>query len=301
MADAETKQTRTHEFKAEIKQLLEILIHSIYTSKDVFVRELISNAADALEKVRFQQASGAEVFGSDQPLEIRIEANEYEKLLTISDSGIGMTEEEIDANIGTIAHSGATAFIEQLKKGGGEDKEGQPDVNLIGRFGVGFYSVFMAAEKVVLTSRSAQKDSPAVVWTSDGTGSYTVETATDDDIPRGTKIEIHLKEDDKNFANEDEIKGVIKRYSNFVPFPILVNGDKTNQTTALWREPARQVTDEQYEEFYKLISHDYQEPLMKLHYSLDGAMQFSSLLFVPKNNPEAMGFGEGEVLSLIHI
>lgn len=300
MADAETKQTRTHEFKAEIKQLLEILIHSIYTSKDVFVRELISNAADALEKVRFQQASGADVFGSDQPLEIHIEANEDERLLTISDSGIGMTEEEIDANIGTIAHSGATAFIEQLKNGA-ENKDDQSDVNLIGRFGVGFYSVFMAAEKVVLTSRSAQKDSTAVVWTSDGTGSYTVETASEDDVPRGTKIEIHLKEDDKNFANEGEIKSVIQRYSNFVPFPILVNGDQTNQTTALWREPARQVTDEQYEEFYKLISHDYQEPLMKLHYSLDGAMQFSSLLFVPKNNPEAMGFGEGEVSLQLYV
>ncbi len=300
MADAGTKETRTHEFKAEIKQLLEILIHSIYTSKDVFVRELISNAADALEKVRFQQASGVDVFGSDQPLEIHIEANEDERLLVISDSGIGMTEEEVDANIGTIAHSGATAFIEQLKNKGGDGEDGQADVNLIGRFGVGFYSVFMAAEKVVLTSRSAQKDSQAIAWTSDGTGSYTVETLTGD-VPRGTKIEIHLKEDDKNFATEAEIKSVIKRYSNFVPFPILVNGEKTNQTTALWREPARQVTDEQYEEFYKLISHDFQEPLMRLHYSLDGAMQFSSLLFVPKNNPEAMGFGEGEVSLQLYV
>ena len=295
---SETANANTHEFKAEIKQLLEILIHSIYTSKDVFVRELISNAADALEKVRFQEASGAEVCDAGSPLEIQIEAKPDEKLLVISDSGIGMTADEINQNIGTIAHSGATAFIEQLKQGGDKDKTA--DVNLIGKFGVGFYSVFMAADKVVLTTRSANKDAEAVVWTSDGAGSYTLETLSDD-TPRGTKIEIHLKEDDKNFADEAEIKRVIQRYSNFVPFPIRVNGETANQTTALWREPARQIKDEQYDEFYKLISHDYQEPMMRLHHSLDGSIQFSSLLFVPKSNPEAMGFGEGEVSLQLYV
>lgn len=295
---SETANANTHEFKAEIKQLLEILIHSIYTSKDVFVRELISNAADALEKVRFQEASGAAVCDAGSPLEIQIESKPDEKLLVISDSGIGMTADEINQNIGTIAHSGATAFIEQLKQGGDKDKTA--DVNLIGKFGVGFYSVFMAADKVVLTTRSAIKDAEAVVWTSDGAGSYTLETLSDD-TPRGTKIEIHLKEDDKNFADEAEIKRVIQRYSNFVPFPIRVNGETANQTTALWREPARQIKDEQYDEFYKLISHDYQEPMMRLHHSLDGSIQFSSLLFVPKSNPEAMGFGEGEVSLQLYV
>lgn len=299
MTDTETPSanSRTQEFKAEIKQLLDLLIHSIYTSKDIFVRELISNAADALEKVRFQQASGEEIFGADQPLEIRIETKKEDRLLVISDSGIGMTEAEVDTNIGTIAHSGAAAFLEQLKENSG-DKES--DVNLIGKFGVGFYSVFMAAEKVVLTTRSANNDSAAVVWTSDGTGSYTVESLSDE-RPRGTTIEIHLKEDDTNFADEAEIKRVIQRYSNFVPFPILVNDEQVNQTSALWREPSRQIKQEQYDEFYKLISHDYQEPLMKLHHSVDGALQFSALLFVPKSNPEAMGFGEGEVSLQLYV
>lgn len=297
MAEAETKTRRENEFKAEIKQLLDILIHSIYTSKDIFVRELISNAADALEKVRFQQAAGAEIHGADQPLEIRIETNKDERLLVISDTGIGMTEEEVDENIGTIAHSGATAFLEQLKKDG-SDKES--DVNLIGKFGVGFYSVFMAADKVVLTSRSAEPAGNTVVWTSDGAGSYTVETRSDD-RPRGTRIEIHLKEEDEGFADEAEVKRVITRYSNFVPFPILINDEQVNQTSALWREPAHQIKQEQYEEFYKLISHDYQEPLLRLHHSLDGAIQFSALLFVPKTNPEVMGFGEGEVSLQLYV
>ena len=300
---AETQQPRTQEFKAEIKQLLDILIHSIYTSKDVFVRELISNAADALEKVRFKQAAGEEVFAKDQPLEIRIEATKDERLLVISDSGIGMTEEEIETNIGTIAHSGATAFLEQLKQNNGEqsgaDAESD-DVNLIGRFGVGFYSVFMVAEKVVLTTRSAELDAPTLAWTSDGTGSYTIETL-DDNGPRGTKIEIHLKRDEDSFSDEDEVKRIIKQYSNFVPFPIKVNNEQVNQTSALWREPARQIKDEQYDEFYKLVSHDYQEPMMRLHHSLDGSIQLSALLFVPQNNPESMGFGEGEVSLQLYV
>ena len=298
----ETRAPRTQEFKAEIKQLLDILIHSIYTSKDVFVRELISNAADALEKVRFQQASGQEVFGKDQPLEISIQAQKDDRLLVISDSGVGMTEEEVETNIGTIAHSGATAFLEQLKQtsGSNDDEAQQAEVNLIGRFGVGFYSVFMAAEKVVLTSRSAIPGSQAITWSSDGTGSYTIEAA-DDDTPRGTRIEIHLKREEDRYADEDEIKRIIQRYSNFVPFPIRVNDEQVNQTTALWREPARQIKDDQYEEFYKLVSHDLQAPMMRLHYSLDGAIQLSALLFVPKNNPEAMGFGEGEVSLQLYV
>lgn len=298
---SQTQQPRTQEFKAEIKQLLDILIHSIYTSKDVFVRELISNAADALEKVRFKQAAGDDVHDKDQPLEIRIDATKDERSLVIADTGIGMTEEEIETNIGTIAHSGATAFLEQLKQDDASETDAKTgDVNLIGRFGVGFYSVFMAAEKVVLTTRSAEPDAPTLTWTSDGTGSYTIETL-EEDAPRGTKIEVFLKADDDSFADEEEIKRIIQRYSNFVPFPIKVNDEQVNQTTALWREPARQIKDEQYDEFYKLISHDYQEPMLRLHHALDGAMQLSALLFVPKHNPESMGFGEGDVSLQLYV
>ena len=298
MSETETKDSQTYEFKAEIKQLLDILIHSVYTSKDIFVRELISNAADALEKVRFLQVGGSEVHSPGVPLEIRIETKKDDRLLVISDSGVGMTATEVEANIGTIAHSGATAFIEQLQKDSEEER--QADVNLIGRFGVGFYSVFMAADKVVLTSRSANRDGQPVVWTSDGAGTYTVETL-DEDCPRGTKIEIHLKDGNDEFADESKIKTVIQRYSNFVPFPILVNDKQINQTTALWREPPSQIADEQYDEFYKLISHDFQEPLMRLHHSVDGSIQFSSLLFVPQSNPEVLGFGEGEVSLQLYV
>lgn len=298
MPDTQTKESQTHEFKAEIKQLLDILIHSVYTSKDVFIRELISNAADALEKVRFRQAAGESLHSPESPLEIRIETKKDDRLLTISDTGIGMTAEEVEENIGTIAHSGATAFIEQLKRDSGEEK--QADLNLIGRFGVGFYSVFMAADKVTITSRTANEEGQAVAWTSDGSGTYTVETL-EEDLPRGTKIEIQLKEDDDRFADESEIKSVIQRYSNFVPFPVLVNDKQVNQTTALWREPPSQIKDEQYDEFYKLISHDYQEPLLRVHYSIDAPLQFSSLLFVPQSNPEVLGFGEGEVSLQLYV
>ena len=298
MSGAKTENTETHEFKAEIKQLLDILIHSVYTSKDVFVRELISNATDALEKVRFMDASGAKLQDPDLPLEVRIEADKEKGLLVISDTGVGMTTEEVESNIGTIAHSGATAFIEQLKKDNQEEQAN--DVNLIGRFGVGFYSVFMVAKKVVLSSRSADLNSEGVVWTSDGAGTYTLDSP-EGELSRGTRIEIHLNDDDSQFADEDQIKSVIQRYSNFVPFPVLVNGEQINQTTALWREPSSQIEDSQYDEFYKLISHDFQEPCLRLHHSVEGVIQFSALLFVPKSNPEVMGFGEGEVSLQLYV
>lgn len=288
-----------HAFKAEIRQLLDILIHSVYTSKDVFLRELISNATDALEKVRFSQAGGQALQSPDLPLEIRIDTQEVDgdKILTIADTGIGMTEAEVHENIGTIAHSGATAFLEQLKQ---QNAGGAEQLSLIGRFGVGFYSVFMVAKKVVLTTRSGQADAKPVVWTSDGLGSYAIETL-DSDLPRGTKIEIHLRGDDAKFADEHEIRSAIERYSNFVSFPVLVNGERVNQATALWREPASQITSEQYNEFYKLISHDFADPLIKLHYSVDAPLQFSSLLFVPSNNPESLGFGRGEVSLQLYV
>ncbi len=286
--------THSHEFKAEIKQLLELLIHSVYTSKDIFVRELISNGADALEKARFLKAAGRPLHSPDEPLEIRLETRTENdrKILVISDTGVGMTADEVHTNIGTIAHSGATAFLEQLgREAQADPKQG---LSLIGRFGVGFYSVFMAAEKVVLTTRSANPEGQTVVWTSDGLGSYTLETLAEEH-PRGTQIEIHLRKDDEQFADEFKLKAAIKRYSNFVPFPILVNGEQVNQTSALSREPASQVTDEQYNAFFQLISHDATNPLARLHFAADAPLQYSALLFIPTSNPESMGFGRGEV------
>jgi molecular chaperone HtpG len=295
-----TVSGQPYEFKAEIKQLLDILIHSVYTSKDVFLRELVSNATDALEKVRFLKASGQPIHDSDAPLEIRLDTKTDgdQKLLVITDSGVGMTEEEVHANIGTIAHSGATAFLQQLASEGKETA--QKDVSLIGRFGVGFYSVFMVAERVVLTTRSAQPQATAVTWTSDGLGSYAVEPAATD-TPRGTRIEIHLKADEAKFADPDALQDTIKRYSNFVAFPISVNDARVNQTSALWREPSSQVKDEQYNEFYKLVSHDMEDPLARLHFAVDAPLQYSALLFVPRSNPEALGFGRGEVSLQLYV
>ncbi len=293
MSSTTQPQTQSHEFKAEVRQLLEILTHSIYTSKDVFLRELISNAADALEKARFLQVSGASVHSPELPLEIRIETNQEgdAKVLIIADTGVGMTQDEVHANIGTIARSGATAFLEQLRTAGKAGE--QQNLSLIGRFGVGFYSVFMAADKVVLTTRAAQQDARPVMWTSDGLGSYQVETL-DADIPRGTRIEIHLRKSEDRFVEEPVVKSAIKQYSNFVPFPILVNGQRVNQATALWREPASQISAEQYNEFYKLLSHDSEDPIARLHFSADAPLQYAALLFVPASNFEALGFGPGE-------
>ncbi|HUX93902.1 MAG TPA: ATP-binding protein, partial [Ignavibacteriaceae bacterium] len=181
-----------HEFKAEIKQLLDILVHSLYTSREIFLRELISNASDALDKLRFESTKGTEILDKELPLEIKINFDEKKKLLTISDTGIGMTKEELINNIGTIAKSGSAEFLKQLK-------DSKSDVNnIIGKFGVGFYSVFMVAEEVVIKTKSFKKDSPEVEWKSDGLGNYEIEEISND-LKRGTIIEIHLKEDAKDF------------------------------------------------------------------------------------------------------
>lgn len=293
----ETSDTgaKRYEFKAEVKQLLDILVHSVYTSKDIFVRELVSNAADALEKVRFAKVRGDAVVDADTTEEIRIETRKDDNILVIRDTGIGMTGDELRTNLGTIAHSGATAFLEQLQK----QKE-DADVNLIGRFGIGFYSVFMAADKVVITTRSADEGAVPVVWVSDGLGSYTLEEA-EGEVPRGTQIEIHLKKDEDRFAEKLTVENTIRKYSNFIPFPIFVDDEQVNTTTALWREPSHQVSADQYNEFFKFLSFDSQEPLARLHLSVDVPIQFSALLFVPRTNTEAMGFGEGNVSLQLYV
>lgn len=305
---AETKRTEStsYEFKAEVKQLLDILVHSVYTSKDIFIRELISNASDALEKVRFAKVRGEAVNDPDASEEIRITSREADdrKVLVITDTGVGMTADELRTNLGTIAHSGATAFLEQLKQANSssesEEKDGAEDVSLIGRFGIGFYSVFMVADRVVLTTRGADPSAEAVVWTSDGLGAYTIEPA-EGDVPRGTQIEIELKKDEERFADLTEIKTVVRKYSNFVPFPVKVDDEQTNQTVALWREQPHQVSKEQYQEFFQFLTFETDEPMLRLHLSVDVPIQFSALLFVPRNNPEAMGFGEGKVSLQLYV
>ncbi len=277
----------SYEFKAEIKQLLNILVHSLYTNKEIFLRELVSNASDALDKLRFEVTKGTDVRDSDLPLEINIKTDSKKNILTISDTGIGMTKEELINNIGTIAKSGTGEFLKQLS----ESKEDAS--TLIGKFGVGFYSVFMVAEKVVITSQSFTEDAVAVKWVSDGSGSFEIEEL-DSGIKRGTTIEIHLKDDEKEFAEEYRIENVIKTHSNFISFPIKLNGKQINTISAIWREPKSSIKKEDYVEFYKFLTYDTEEPMEIIHNSVDAPIQFTSLLFIPKKSFDFFGLSKDD-------
>ncbi len=278
-----------HEFQAEIRQVLDIVINSLYTDKEIFIRELISNGSDALEKLRYKQAAGEDVQDADLELAINVDLDEEAKTITISDSGIGMTSDELVENLGTIAHSGSKAFIRQLSE---QQENSEATANLIGQFGVGFYSSFMVAEKVTVETRSWRKDAKACRWTSDGSGSYEIEEI--DDVPRGTKITVHLKEDHKNFASKFEVEGIIRRYSNFVSFPIQLDGERQNTVQAIWARNKSEIKDEEYKEFYEFIGHDSGDPMFRLHFSADAPLAIKSLLFVPSRNMEMPGMPKQE-------
>ncbi len=278
---AETAAAK-YEFKAEVKQLLDILVHSLYTSREIFLRELISNASDALDKVRFESTKGTELLDSDLPLEIKIEFDEKKKLITIFDTGIGMTKDELITNIGTIAKSGSAEFLKQLK-------ENKADANnIIGKFGVGFYSVFMVAEEVVIKTKSFKKDAPAVEWRSNGLGDYEI-IELNEELKRGTTIEVQLKEDTKDFAEKYRLETIIKKHSNFISFPIYLEKEKINTIAALWREPKSAVKKEQYDEFYKFLTYDSEPPADVIHISVDAPIQFNALLFIPKKTYDFFG------------
>ena len=279
--------TEKHTFQAEIQQLLNIVIHSLYTDKEIFVRELISNAADACEKLRFTQASGTAVHQPDLAPAISLATDETAGTLTVTDTGVGMTHDELVKNLGTIAHSGTKAFLKQLA----EDKK--PDVGLIGQFGVGFYSAFMAAKRVTVESRSAVAGEPGWQWVSEGVGGYEITPATGD-LPRGTKITLELKDEAKEFGEKAAIERIIKRYSSFVPFPIDLNGEKVNTVQALWTRSKNEIKPEEYDEFYQFIGHDHEKPLLRLHFNADAPLAIQSLLFVPQHNLETMGMGRVE-------
>jgi len=279
-----------HEFQAEIAQLLNIVIHSLYTDKEIFIRELISNAADATEKLKFLQTSGAEIFEADRPLTIAVSTDDTAHTISIADAGIGMTREELIENLGTIAHSGSKAFLQQLKENAGNP-------NIIGQFGVGFYSAFMVATKVTVYTRSHRPGESGWIWTSDGVSSYELEAAAD--LPRGTKIVIQLKEEDREFARAHRVESIIRRYSNFVGFPIELNGSTVNTINAIWTRNKSEVTDSEYEEFYKFIGHDLDAPLYRLHFSADAPLAIRALLFVPKRSLEKLGMPKTE--SEVHL
>ena len=281
-----TERAETHEFQSETKKLLDIVIHSLYTERDIFLRELISNAADALQKMRHVALVEDEVFDKDVELDINITVNDKDNTLTIIDTGIGMTRDELIANLGTIAHSGSKAFVTEL------NESDQKDIDIIGQFGVGFYAAFMVAKKVRVQSRSYRPDDQGHEWSSDGTGSYTVSPCPG--LHRGTKIILELKDDAKDYASEATVKRIIQQYSNFVSFPIKVAGDKVNTVEALWTKGKDGIKDEEYTEFYKFIANAFDEPLLRLHFSADAPLSIRSLLFVPKENFETMGFGRME-------
>ncbi|AGL00500.1 molecular chaperone HtpG [Desulfoscipio gibsoniae] len=285
-AEADAKQQQTLEFQAEVKQLLNIVINSLYTDREIFLRELVSNAADALEKLRYRTITDKEVADPDLPLEITIEVNEQDKTLTISDTGIGMTRDELVENLGTIARSGSRAFLQQLAEAE------QKDLNLIGQFGVGFYSAFMVARRVQVLTRSFVPGEEGCQWVSDGVGSYTIDQTRG--LSRGTKIILELKDDAGEFASPDAIKRIIKRYSNFVPFPIIMGGEKINTVQAIWVRNKNEIKDEEYTEFYKFIANAYDEPFYRLHFTADAPLAINALLFVPQENLERFGFGKIE-------
>lgn len=271
-------------FQAETQQLLNILIHSLYTEKEIFLRELISNASDALNRVQFEILTNQNVKDAEAELKIHITVDAEKNTLTLSDTGIGMTREEVIENLGTIARSGAKAFIEAMKNK--PDNGSMQDI--IGQFGVGFYSVFMVADRVDVISRSYQADAEAVKWSADGGTSYTIESAEKD--TRGTDIIIYLKEEDKDFTREWTVKDIIRRHSDYVAFPIYVgeDADPTNKQKAIWRQDPSEVEDSAYDNFYKMLTMDFEGALHHIHMRADVPMQFYTLLFIPSATEQTM-------------
>jgi molecular chaperone HtpG len=264
---------QTMEFRAEVQQLLNILAHSLYTEREIFLRELISNASDALNRIQFEMLTNRDVLDRDAELAIRIESDPVAHTLTISDTGIGMTQDELIDNLGTIAHSGAMSFLKQVG-------EGEKPVDIIGKFGVGFYSVFMVADEVVVTTRSYRPDAESWRWISQGGSRFTMEPA--DKQTRGTDILIKLKEDAHDYATSWRLESIVKRHSNYVSFPIYVKGEVANQRTALWRTPMSEVKPEDYDEFYRQLTFDTETPLLHTHIVTDAPVEIRAILFVPR-------------------
>lgn len=272
--------SNTYTFQAETQQLLDILIHSLYTEEEIFLRELVSNASDALNRMQFTQLTDSDVLDPEAELEIRITVDEDAKTLTISDTGIGMTSEEMVENLGTIAKSGAKNFLQALKDAPNKDAA----QNIIGQFGVGFYSAFMVAEKVRVVSRSYQADAEAVAWEATGGTEYTIEAAEKDN--RGTDVTLYLNEEAaEEFLKPWKIKNTITRHSDYVAFPIYVGEEEepSNKQQAIWRQSPQEVEDEQYKNFYQMLTLDFNEPLHTIHMRADVPMQFYTLLFVPSS------------------
>lgn len=268
---AQTEETMS--FRAEVRQLLNILAHSLYTEREIFLRELISNASDALNRIQFEMLTNRDVLNPEAELAIHINIDTEAKTITIKDSGIGMTRDEMIENLGTIAQSGARAFLQRISE------EQKDNTDVIGQFGVGFYSVFMVADRVTVVSRSYRPDAEGMKWEATGGDTYSLEAA--EHTERGTTITIHLKEDAHEFANDWRIQQTIKRHSDFIAYPIYMGDERINQEKALWRRPPREVDAEQYTAFYKQLTMDTDDPLLQIHLSTDVPVDLHTVLFIP--------------------
>jgi len=297
MSEVANKETRG--FQTEVKQLLHLVVHSLYSNKEIFLREMISNASDANDKLRFAAVKDNALYGNDSDLRIRVEFDEEARTITVSDNGIGMTRDEVVENLGTIAKSGTKAFLQQLT---GEEKH---DSHLIGQFGVGFYSGFIVADRLTVKTRKAGAAADeAVRWESDGEGEFTIEQISKSS--RGTDVILHLKDGEGEFLNDHRLRSIITKYSDHISWPIemtkmampseeegdeakkddnVVEYEVVNRATALWTRAKRDIKDDEYKEFYKHISHDFDEPLKWSHNRVEGKQQYTSLLYIPKKAP----------------
>lgn len=270
---------------------MDIVASSLYSDKEVFVRELISNASDALEKLKYMQVSGSSIADAEKELSIKINIDAEKKLFSIEDSGIGMTKEELIENLGTIARSGSKAFIAKMKTTAGEGASVAKD-SIIGQFGVGFYAGFMVGNRIAVTSQSYEASAASHSWLSDGMGEF--EVSETEKQTRGTTITIHLKDDCLTYADPAFVRNVIKKYSNFISFPIYVNGEQVNTVRPLWTVPASEIKEEDHIQFYRLISNAFDKPMLTLNYRTDAPINIRSLIYVPEMQQEKFGFGQME-------
>jgi molecular chaperone HtpG len=277
-----SNEAKTHQFQADVNRVLNLVINSLYTNREVFLRELLSNASDALDKLRFRTITEPELMGSDEALRVRIMPDQENNTLTIWDNGIGMNAEALERELGTVAHSGSKELLEKLQQA-----QQQQDLSLIGQFGVGFYSAFLVADQVEVTSLAAG-ERQAYKWSSDGKQTYTIEPAQR--AERGTSIVLHLREDHTDMLKPERLRELVGKYSDYLGYPIELEVESDqfetiNTGKALWQRPASEVTEEQYQEFYKHLTHDFEPPLAWKHFKVEGTQEFVGLVFVPKNAP----------------
>ena len=293
-SDTPVSSSETLGFQAEVKQLLHLMIHSLYSNKEIFLRELVSNASDACDKLRFEAIDNPELLEGDAELRIRVDYDKDQRTITVSDNGIGMSRDEIVANLGTIARSGTKEFFSKLTG------DNQQDAQLIGQFGVGFYSSFIVANKVsVLSRRAGVVETDSVLWESDGEGEFSVTTVEKAD--RGTSITLHLRDDEDELLSGWKLREILRRYSDHISLPVQMlkeewdeekseqvtttEWEAVNQANALWTRPRQEITDEQYKEFYKHVAHDFEDPLVWTHNRVEGRSEYTQLLFIPKRAP----------------